>query len=127
MSNNDDYELEFAHYMEDEAPEEAPKREGMGLGMRAILQTIWFGITGTAAYFLVQYLVDERIINLRSLYDAGIPTSVPEEVFFWVFVVLLVAIMQFVRTFGFLLANPEGRKRTGGGQPKKKVRKRRRR
>jgi uncharacterized membrane protein len=91
--------------------EELAQRQGMT--GRTIVGFIWLLISMVAAYFLVDYLIAEKYLNLNMFYDMGIPRSVPEIVFQIVIILLIVAIMQFVLIFGYVVASPDGRRRTG--------------
>ncbi len=97
--------------LEKKRDEELARRKG--LTGRTIFATFWLLISIVIGYFLVDYLIDQGLLSLNMFYQLGIPRSVPSVVFFWVLVLIVVAIMQFFLMFGFMIASPEGRRRTG--------------
>ncbi|MCP4420445.1 MAG: hypothetical protein GY805_27885 [Chloroflexi bacterium] len=81
---------------------------------RTIAQVIWLVITGVLAYFFANYLFNEGLINANTFYNQlFIPRSVPVWGLKLIMVFGLVIIMQIVFSIGFILASPEGRRRTG--------------
>ena len=125
MNDDSEYELEFAHYM-DEHGEEQEEKQKTRLAGRAFIQLVWFIISGAAAYFATQYLISESIINLNDFYRAGISESVPEWVFLGLIIFLIFMVFQLIFAFGYMIATPKGRQKAGGSQPKTKRRKKRR-
>ncbi len=91
--------------------EEVAQRQGMT--GRTIVGFIWLLISLAASYFLVNYLIAQDYLNLSMFYDMGVPRQVPEEVFLVAIILVLVGIMQFFLAFGYMIASPEGRRRTG--------------
>ena len=93
--------------------EEIAQRKGMT--GRTIIASIWLLISIALGYVLVNYLIAQKFLNLNIFYQWGIPRVVPSWVFLAVLVLLVVAIMQFFLLFGFMVASPEGRRRSGRG------------
>ena len=98
--------------LEQAQEERLTKRKG--LTGRTIMQMIWLGITGVAAYFLTT-LVFARNGNLYDIIYSqfSIPRMVPTAVLFWAIVILIVLLMQLVFVLGFLMASSEGWRRPG--------------
>ncbi|WP_420629555.1 hypothetical protein [Candidatus Leptofilum sp.] len=85
-----------------------------GLTGKTIIQVIWLLFTGTLAYFFVNYLFAEEILRPGIFYNQlFIPRSVPEIGLKLIVVLGLVIVMQIVFSIGFIIASPEGRRRTG--------------
>lgn len=85
-----------------------------GLTGKTIIQVIWLLFTGTLAYFFTNYLFSEGVITANMFYNQlYIPRSVPELGLKLIMVFGLVIVMQIVFSFGYILASPEGRRRTG--------------
>ena len=97
--------------LEKKHEEELAQRKGMT--GRTIVATIWLLISIGLGYFLITYLIDQGYLNLNIFYQWGIPRAVPDWVFLIVLVLVVVTIMQFFLLFGFVVASPEGRRRTG--------------
>jgi hypothetical protein len=50
-----------------------------GLTGRTIIQTIWLAISFVAAYFFINYLIDQDYISYDQIYNGfSLPRSVPE-------------------------------------------------
>lgn len=98
--------------LEKKREEELAKRRG--LTGRTIIQVIWLLITGTLAYFFVNYLFSQGIVTANIFYNQLlIPRSVPEIGLKLLMVLGIVIVMQIVFSIGFIIASPEGRRRTG--------------
>lgn len=98
--------------LEKKHDEKLAKRKG--LTGKTIIQVIWLLFTGTLAYFFVNYLFNEGIIRAGTFYNQlFIPRSVPEIALKLIVVLGLVIVMQIVFSIGFIIASPEGRRRTG--------------
>ena len=97
--------------LEKKKDEELAARKGMT--GRTILAFIWFTISAVAAYFLIDYLINENILSLSTFYQIGIPRIVPSWVLIGFLMLIIVIIMQMFLFIGFMLFSPEGRRRTG--------------
>jgi putative flippase GtrA len=97
--------------LEKKKDDEIAARQGMT--GRTIITVIWLGISALAAYFLVQYIFDTNVLRYSTFYNMGLPSSVPKWVIMTFLVIIVVAIMQTFLMFGFMIASPEGRRRTG--------------
>lgn len=98
--------------LEKKREEELSRRKG--LTGKTIVQVIWLLITGTLAYFFVNYLFNEGIITPGIFYNQlFIPRSVPEIGLKLLVVLGMVIVMQIVFSVGYIIASPEGRRRTG--------------
>ncbi|MCA9945859.1 MAG: hypothetical protein H6656_04415 [Ardenticatenaceae bacterium] len=98
--------------LEKKREEEIAKRKG--LTGKTIIQVIWLLFTGTLAYFFTNYLFSQGIINANTFYNQlFIPRSVPELGVKLIMVLGLVIVMQIVFSIGYIVASPEGRRRTG--------------
>lgn len=97
--------------LEKKRDEEIAARKGMT--GKTIVGFIWLAISAVLAYFLVTYLIDEKYISVRMFYEAGIPRYVPSWVFIGAIMIFIVLLMQFFLVMGFMIASPEGRRRTG--------------
>lgn len=85
-----------------------------GTTVRAIISTIWLGLTFAGAYFLLQYLFDTGALTYNMIYTRFfIPRTVPEEVILGVLILIVVVVMQFALVAGFAFASPVGRTRPG--------------
>jgi hypothetical protein len=71
--------------------------------------------TGTLAYFFTNYLFTEGVTSRANMFynQLYIPRSVPELGLKLIMVFGLVIVMQIIFSFGYILASPEGRRRTG--------------
>ncbi|WP_420645735.1 hypothetical protein [Candidatus Leptofilum sp.] len=98
--------------LEKKHEEELAKRKG--LTGKTVIQVIWLLFTGTLAYFFVNYLFSEGILRPGIFYNQlFIPRSVPEIGLKLIVVLGLVIVMQIVFSLGYIIASPEGRRRTG--------------
>lgn len=98
--------------LEKKHEEELARRKG--LTGKTIVQVIWLLFTGALAYFFVNYLFNEGIVTPGVFYNQlFIPRSIPELGLKLLMVFGLVIIMQFVFILGYIIASPEGRRRTG--------------
>jgi len=97
--------------LEKKKDEELAAREGMA--GKTIIAFIWLTISAVAAYFLVKYMFDTSTLRYSTFYSLGLPSQVPNWVILVGMIILVVAIMQSFLMFGFMLASPEGRRRTG--------------
>ena len=97
--------------LEKKKDEEIAARKGMT--GKTIIAFIWLGISAVVAYFLVQYIFDTGILRYSTFYNMGLPKLIPNWVIMGAMVLLVVAVMQSFLMFGFMLASPEGRRRTG--------------
>jgi uncharacterized membrane protein len=98
--------------LEKKREEELAKRKG--LTGKTIIQVIWLLFTGTLAYFFTNYLFSQGIISANTFYNQlFIPRSVPELGVKLIMVFGLVIIMQIIFSLGYIIASPEGRRRTG--------------
>ena len=89
-------------------------RRRKGSTVRAIISTIWLGLSFVGAYFLLQYLFSSKTLNYNTIYTRFfIPRSVPEEVILGVLILIVVVVMQFALVAGFAFASPVGRTRPG--------------
>lgn len=85
-----------------------------GLTGKTIIQVVWLLFTGTLAYFFVNYLFSEGILTTGLFYNQlFIPRSIPEIGLKLIAVFGFVIVMQIVFSIGFIIASPEGRRRTG--------------
>lgn len=85
-----------------------------GLTGKTIIQVIWLLVTGGLAYLFVNYLFSEGLLTAGLFYNQLlIPRSVPEVGLKLIVVFGLVIVMQIVFSLGYILASPEGRRRTG--------------
>ena len=98
--------------LEKKHEEELAQRKG--LTGKTIIQVIWLLITGGLAYLFVNYLFSQDIITASVFYNQlYIPRSVPELGLKLILVLGMVIIMQIVFSIGYIIASPEGRRRTG--------------
>ncbi|NJN54511.1 MAG: hypothetical protein HC804_07010 [Anaerolineae bacterium] len=98
--------------LEKKRNEELSKRKGMS--GRTVVFVIWLGISFVVAYFLVEYMFDMGYLSEKFYYtDLALPRNWPIEAMKGVTMFLIVIVMQVVMSLGFMLASPEGRRRTG--------------
>jgi uncharacterized membrane protein len=98
--------------LEKKHDEELARRKG--LTGKTVVQVIWLLFTGTLAYFFVSYLFNEGIITTGIFYNQlFIPRSVPIVGLKLIVVLGMVIVMQIVFSIGYIIASPEGRRRTG--------------
>ena len=98
--------------LEKKREEELSRRKG--LTGKTIIQVIWLLITGTLAFFFVNYLFSAGLVSASTFYNQlYIPRSVPELGVKLIMVFGLVIVMQIVFSIGYIIASPEGRRRTG--------------
>lgn len=97
--------------LEKKKDEELAARKGMT--GRTIIAFIWLVISAVVAYFLIDYLINENVLRLSTFYQMGIPRAVPSWALMGLLMLVIVIIMQTFLLFGFMIASPEGRRRTG--------------
>ena len=98
--------------LEKKRDEELARRKG--LTGKTIVQVIWLLVTGSLAYLFVNYLFSQEIITASVFYNQlYIPRSVPEIGLKLIVVLGMVIVMQIVFSMGYIIASPEGRRRTG--------------
>lgn len=98
--------------LEKRQQEELNKRKG--LATRTVLMTIWLAICFAIAYFIAGYLFEGGYLSENLFYnDLRIPRSVSANGLKIIVSIAIVIVMQIVFSFGFVLASPEGRRRTG--------------
>ena len=89
-----------------------------GLTRRTVAQAVWFLVSGAAAYFGVRFLFTNEVLSHHFFYfELGVPAWVPEWAITGLLVLIGVGIMQFFFVFGYTLASPEGRQRSGRPTP----------
>lgn len=92
--------------------EELARRKGSA--RKTMIQSVWLLITIVAAYFITTYLFAQGILTYDMLYiGLGLPRSIPEWALLAGTVLLIVIVMQVFLMFGFIFANPEGRRKLG--------------
>jgi hypothetical protein len=85
-----------------------------GLTGRTIVQVIWLLISFAVAYFVANYLIDEGVITYQQIYrELGLPGTIPEAVILFGIMFIIVFVMQFFLIFGFMIGDPEGRRKLG--------------
>jgi len=98
--------------IEKKREQELARREG--LTKRTIIQFIWLLVSGVIAYFIVQALFGAGVITVEFFYqELAVPQNVPEFAIQGALILLIVFIMQFFLIFGYVVASPEGRARSG--------------
>lgn len=98
--------------LEKKRDEELARRKG--LTGKTIIQVIWLLISSVIAYFLSTFLFEQEVITYNMLYtQLAIPRDVPQVVVLGGLILLIVAVMQIFLILGFVLASPEGRRRSG--------------
>lgn len=85
-----------------------------GLTRRTVIQVIWLLLSGVIAYFIVQALFDGGYISMEFFRnELAIPQEVPDIAIEGGLVLLIVFVMQFFLIFGYVVASPQGRERSG--------------
>lgn len=100
--------------LERKKEEEISKRRG--LTVKTLIQVVWLLISGVVAYFLLTYLEQSDEVNFSygMVYNIfNIPGSVPPWIVLGGMILIFVLIMQLFLSLGFIIASPEGRRRTG--------------
>lgn len=98
--------------LEKKHEEELSRRKG--LTGKTIIQVLWLLFTGTLAFFFAGYLFDQGIVNPNIFYNQlYIPRSVPLVGLKLIMVFGMVIVMQIFFSIGYIIASPEGRRRTG--------------
>lgn len=98
--------------IEKQREQELARRKGFAT--RTIIQIIWLFITGAAAYFILQYFLDEGVLTYSAFYNQlGIPGWVPQWAILASLVLLTMVVMQIFLIFGYTIASPRGRAKTG--------------
>ncbi|HFQ93767.1 MAG TPA: hypothetical protein ENK32_07140 [Anaerolineae bacterium] len=98
--------------IEKKKDEELAQRKG--LTKRTIAQVIWLGLSFVLGYFLAKYLFDSGVLTPSLFYvQLFIPRSVPEWGLLAMTTIAIVIVLQVMFGIGFILASPEGRRRTG--------------
>lgn len=98
--------------LEKKRAEEISKRKG--LTGKTVVQVIWLFFTGTLAYLFANYLFSQGLVSASVFYNQlFIPRAVPEWGLKLIMVLGMVIVMQIVFSIGFIIASPEGRRRTG--------------
>ena len=98
--------------LEKKHEEELSRRKG--LTGKTIIQVIWLLVTGALAFLFVNYLFNQGIVTPGIFYNQlFIPRSVPEIGLKLIMVLGMVIVMQIVFSIGYIIASPEGRRRTG--------------
>ncbi len=98
--------------LEKKRQEQLNKRKG--LTGRTLIMVVWLGISFAVAYFLTEYMFSAGYLTEKIYYvDLKIPRDVPLAGAKFGTMFLMVIVMQIVFSFGFMLASPEGRRRTG--------------
>lgn len=97
-----------------EKQKEAEIAKRKGLTGKTIIQVIWLLLTGTAAYVFTNYLFSEGLVTSNTFYNQlFIPRIVPVLGLKLLMVLAIVIVMQIIFSIGFIIASPEGRRRTG--------------
>ena len=98
--------------LEKKHAEEIAKRKG--LTGKTLVQVVWLLVTGTLAYFFAGYLFDQGLVSTGLFYNQlYIPRAVPLWGLKLIMTLGMVIVMQIVFSFGYIIASPEGRRRTG--------------
>ena len=97
-----------------EKKKEEELAERKGLTKRTIAQFIWLGLSFVLGYFLAKYLFDSGILTPSLFYvQLFIPRAVPEWGLLAMTTIAIVIVLQIIFAIGFILASPEGWRRTG--------------
>lgn len=100
--------------LEKKRDEELARRKGMT--GKTVIQVIWLLISFVVAYFLSTYLFEQEVLTYNMFYtQLAIPRNVPREVVLGGLMLLMVIVMQILLILGFVIASPEGWRRTGEG------------
>lgn len=100
--------------LERKQEEELAKRKG--LAVRTTLQIIWLIISGIIAYFLINFMLNSEEVNFSygMIYSTlSIPATIPQEAILAGLVLLVTLVLQVFLWLGFMIASPEGRRKTG--------------
>ncbi len=97
--------------LEKKREEELERRKGTA--GKTIIQFIWLGISFVIAYFVIDMIINAGYISYNMIYGVGIPRAIPPIAIKIVLMFFVVVVMQFFLFIGFMIANPEGRRRTG--------------
>jgi hypothetical protein len=102
--------------LEKKRDEEIAQRKGMT--GKTLIQIVWLGLSGVVAYGLLTYMnnADEINFSYSRVYRVlAIPGSVPQWVVIGGMILIFVLVMQVFLSLGFVIASPEGRRKTGEG------------
>ncbi len=91
--------------------EEVARRRGSA--SKTLIQMVWLLISLAIAYALTLYLFNQGTITADFLYRQGIPRSIPEWGLQLGVTLLITIFMQMFLLLGFVIANPEGRRKLG--------------
>lgn len=100
--------------LERKKDEEIAQRQGMT--KKTLIQIVWLVISGIVAYFLINFLLESEEINFsyNTLYtQLFIPRAVPEWALLAGMIIVFVLVMQIFLVLGFVIASPEGRRKSG--------------
>ncbi len=98
--------------LEKKKQQELDKRKG--LTKRTIAMVIWLGLSFVVAYLLTEFMFSAGYLTTKIFYvDLRLPTSIPENGLKWMTMFVIVVGMQIIFSLGFMIASPEGRRRTG--------------
>ena len=98
--------------LEKKQQEELQRRKG--LTGRTLIQVIWLLISGVIAFFLLRYLEAQDVFTYDKIYrQLALPRSIPNWAVMGGMILLIVFVMQIAVMFGFMIASPEGRRKTG--------------
>lgn len=97
--------------LERKREQELEKRKGATC--KTIIQFIWLLISFVIAYFAVDLIISAGYVSYEMIYRGGLPRVIPPVVIKVVLMFVIVIAMQFFLFIGFMVVNPEGRRRTG--------------
>ncbi len=98
--------------LEKKKREQLSKRKG--LSVRTFIFVIWLALSFAVAYFLVEYMFDTGYLSEGTYYTVlDLPRNWPIEALKVATMFIIVVLMQIILSLGFMLASPEGRRRTG--------------
>jgi hypothetical protein len=96
-----------------EKKRQAEFRKRRGNTKRTIVQSIWLGMAGVGAYFLIAWLNSSETFTYDDAYRAGVPNAVPEWGILVGGIIIMVLVAQLIFILGYLIGSPAGRTRAG--------------
>lgn len=83
-----------------------------GIGSRFVLQIIWFVISIALSYWVANLILTNGLLTYDVIRSGGVPSTWSNGVIDLVLAAVVFLLLQVLFTFGYILGNPAGRRRT---------------
>lgn len=91
---------------------EMARAKRKGIGSRFVFQLIWFAISIGISYWVARLIFSNGILTYTMVRNGGAPSTWSNGVIDIVLAVVIFIVLQILFTFGYIIGNPAGRRRS---------------